>query len=107
VATDIWSIDAGDGEAGSRLLKSVIHGFKDGKAVARGTRVAAVSLSLRAERSNLGPVAHVLRDCRVASLLAMTGNPNYPLFTRLHWILHNSRSVMYAFRISTTERVSQ
>jgi hypothetical protein len=36
---------------------------------------AADFLSLRAERSNPHPVAHCGGDCRVATLLATTGNP--------------------------------
>jgi hypothetical protein len=50
-----------------------------------------MSLSLRAERSNLHPdrtameiAAHALRlDPRVASLLAMTDKPDLSAFTRL------------------------
>ncbi len=42
-----------------------------------------ISLSLRAKRSNLHPAVHVDGDCRVASLLAMTGKLSLSTFARL------------------------
>src|SRR4051794_3589291 len=76
----IGRLPSPDQDSAIACLRVRLPGHKEAGAGQLDLGSARILLSLRAERSNLGPVGNIDRDCRVAPLLAMTVKPAiYPI----------------------------